>query len=66
MVLRYKVTAHAESPSTPCVSQPSGASPTVYRRRGRGPMSTSLMQFPKLVADLDLGLIADLYGCASR
>ena len=42
IVPRYKVTVRSESPSTPCASQSSSASPTVYRRRGRSPASVSL------------------------
>ena len=38
----YKVTVRADSPSTPCASQSSNASPMVYRRRGRSPLSTCL------------------------
>src|ERR1700722_7334623 len=40
VVSRYKPTARADSPSSPTDSQSSRASPPVYRRRGRSPLST--------------------------
>ena len=59
-VPRYKATVRADSPSTPCASQSSSASPAVYRRPRPQPALYLLVQFPDFVPDLRLGPAGDL------